>query len=56
MTDLGYVPGEARLQGDAARVGLEVDEQHLRLRVDLNASKVLDPAEGMVRPAPDVIS
>jgi len=51
VTNLGHVPSEPRLQGDAARVGLEVDEQHLRLRVDLNASKFLDPAEGMVRPS-----
>lgn len=45
VADLRYVACEAGLQGDAAWVGLEIDEQLFRLRVDLDAGEVLDPAE-----------
>ena len=48
VADLRHVAGEARLQGDAAWIGLEIDKQLLRLRVDLDAGEVLDPAEGVV--------
>jgi hypothetical protein len=47
VANLGHVPSEPRFQGNTARVSLGIDKQLLRLRMDLDAGEVLDPAEGM---------
>ena len=48
VADLRHIAREAVLQGDGARVGLEIDQQLFRLRVDLDTGEVLDAAECVV--------
>ena len=48
VADLGHVASEARLKGYAARIGLKINKQLLRLRMNLSDGEVLDPAEGVV--------